>query len=218
MQGKLEPGAGTIIEIGTGKGGMAMVQNWMRNLPSDNGMVLQADPYIQNLGKNNNQDLVFAGPEYTGFVMRNGMGVIKFKYIPALDPHDANDVVNPVVPLSKAIGGHRLSSYMFILDDITNTDSDNICELMYGPDWDTRKSVLVGKLPYMGNMTLGGGAWQRSSNHPGYEVMFEKRHKAYFVKDVTKSLLIKPINPFTGVPIYDPFFGNAQDRLKFADV
>ena len=191
------------ITIKTGRGGMAMVNSWLRNTPSEHGMLLSADKYIDNQG---GIDQVFKAPEFTGWRMANGLGTVKFELAPGLDPVDANPQVNPVVAGAKGIGGNRLSSYMFIIDDITDYDSDNIVELVYGPDWDTRISVIQGKMAYMGDRQFNN-RWQRSSHHPGFEVFMEKRHKAYWVKDVTKSLLIKPINPTTGRPIYDPYFG-----------
>jgi hypothetical protein len=48
------------------------------------------------------------------------------------------------------------------------------------------------------------GPWQSSNNGPGFEVYIEKRMKAYHIKDITRSLLIKPYNPFTGKPIFEP--------------
>jgi hypothetical protein len=133
--------------------------------------------------------------------MANGYGKIMFKLNPALDPVDANEKINPIVPFSNNIGGHRLSSYMFIIADITENGSDNIVELIYKPDWDFSKSVEVGKLPYM-NQPMYNGAHIKSSNHPGFKVTMVKKHKAYFLKDATKSLLIKPLNPYTGKPLF----------------
>ena len=46
------------------------------------------------------------------------LGKLEFELAPGLDPIDANDHINPIVPLSNGtIGGHRLSSYMFIIED-----------------------------------------------------------------------------------------------------
>ena len=126
--------------------------------------------------------------------------------VPGLDPTDANPQINPVVPMSNGIGGHRLSSYMIIIEDITNNASGNIVELVYQNDWDFQKRVIVGKLPYLGQPRFNGGVFNSANHHPGYQMIMEKRDKAYWVKDITKSLLIKPINPFTGRAIYDGYF------------
>lgn len=206
LKDKVEPFSGNVIKIATGRGGYAWVKNQLRGLPSSFGMVWSADNYVQGANKSGtNQDLHFASPDFVSYDMANGYGRVEFVLNPALDPVDANEKVNPMVPVSNGIGGHRLSSYMFIITDITQQDSDNVIELVYGPDWDTEKSVIVGKLPYMGQARMNG-AYQRSNSHPGFQVMLEKRHKAYFLKDATKSLLIKPINPYTGRPIFTGYF------------
>lgn len=190
--------------IKTGKGGLSMVKNWLRNKPGALGMITNSDAYIQGLGKNNNKNLTLHVPEFTGWSMANGMGTIRFELAPALDPIDANPQVNPKVPASKGIGGYRLSSYMFIIDDISNSAEGNIVELVYGPDWDFTKRSISGKMDYMGKQNF-----RSASHHPGFEVFMEKRHKGYWVKDVTKSLLIKPINPNTGRPLYSSYFLNS---------
>lgn len=200
LMGKEDFDPGSEFVIKTGRGGLAMVRNWLRYMPGNNGMLTDSKDYIRGLGQNANKNLIIDLPEFTGWSMKNGMGTIRFELAPGLDPHDANPQVNPVVPASKGIGGHRLSSYMFIIDDITNSMEGNIYELLYGPDWDFRKRHISGKLNYM-----GGDNFASASHHPGFEVFLEKRHKAYWVKDITKSLLIKPINPFTGREIYSSY-------------
>lgn len=201
---RVEKYSGNVIRIKTGYGGLAWIQNMLRRQPQKHGMVIQANDYIQGIGKDN-QMLHWTNPNFVSWDMGNGLGRIEFELAPGLDPIDANEMINPMVPLSKGIGGHRLSSYMFIIDDITNT-GDNVVELVDSEDWDLRHSFIQGKLPYPFKGLAGGGSWQRSNHHPGFEVYLEKRHKAYWVKDVTKSLLIKPINPFTGRAIYDGFY------------
>ncbi len=200
LVGKEDFDPGSEFVIKTGRGGLAMVRNWLRYIPGNNGMITDSKDYTRNHGSQHNKNLIFDAPEYTGWSMRNGMGTIKFELAPGLDPTDANMQVNPVIPASKGIGGHRLSSYMFIIDDITNSMDGNIYELLYGPDWDISKRHISGKLNYMGTDNFAS-----AGHHPGFEVFLEKRHKAYWVKDITKSLLIKPINPFTGREIYSSY-------------
>jgi hypothetical protein len=202
IKGKVTPFSGNVITLKCGQGALQLIKNQLNKLPSRSGMVMQANDYIEGIGKNNNQSLKWTNPNIDSWEMENGLGTIKFELAAGLDPIDANDFINPIVPLSNGtLGGHRLSSYMFIIDDITS-GTDNVLELVYGNDWDMTHSVHQGKLAYPGNEN-GKGSWQRGSNHPGFEVYMEQRHKAYFVKDVTKSLLIKPINPFTNKPIYE---------------
>lgn len=203
LKDKIEPFKNNnVIEVTTGRGGLALIKRWLRSIPSQHGLVWNAEPFVQgtsNSGKN--QELHFATPDFVSWDMANGYGKVVFRLNPALDPVDANERINPIVPFSNNIGGHRLSSYMFIISDITENGSDNIVELIYKPDWDFTKSVEVGKLPYM-NQPMYNGAFIKSSNHPGFKVTMTKKHKAYFLKDATKSLLIKPLNPYTGKPLF----------------
>lgn len=209
LKDRIEPFGSTqnVIQIVTGRGGFALAKSWMRGLPSQNGLVWNADKFVQGANASGpNQSLHFATPDFISYDMMNGYGRVEFHLNPGLDPIEANEYVNPIVPISNNIGGHRLSSYMFMISDIIeNGDNGNVLELVYGPDWDFEKSVIVGKLPYMGQSRYNG-AYQRSNHHPGYKVILEKRHKAYFLKDATKSLLIKPLNPRTGRPIFSGFF------------
>lgn len=205
LKDRIEPFRNNVIKIRTGQGGYAMVKHWLRKLPSQGGFMLQGNEFLQNKGSNN-QKMHWATPEIVSWDLSNGYGKVVFELAPALDPVDANPLVNPIVPLSNTIGGHRLSSYMFIIDDLTEFESDNIVELVYGYDWDITKRVNVGKLNYMGAPSYNGAFITSTPHHPGYEIFMEKRHKAYFLKDPTKSLLIKPINPFTNRPIFSVYF------------
>lgn len=206
---RVEKYNGNVIKIKTGYGGLAWIQNMLRRQPQKHGMVLQANDYISGINKSNggygNQGLHWTNPNFVSWDMGNGLGRIEFELAPGLDPIDANEMINPMVPVSKGIGGHRLSSYIFIIDDITNT-GDNVVELVDKYDWDVTHRVIQGKMAYPFKGLNSGNSHLSASNHPGFEVYLEKKHKAYWVKDITKSLIIKPINPFTQRPIYDGFY------------
>lgn len=198
LQGKVTPFSGNVIRIRTGMGGLAWVKAQLRKLPAQYGMVWNADKTIQGTG----QSLHFATPDFTSYDLPSGLGKLVFEHAPALDPEYANSSVNPIVPLSGEIGGHRLSSYMFLIDDLSvNAEGGNILELVCDGDWDFSKQVIVGKLPYMG-VSKSMNEWEGSHLGPGFDVYLTKKHKAYFLKDPTRSLIIKPINPFTGMPIF----------------
>lgn len=202
IKDKVVPFGGNVITIKLGQGALQLIKNQINKLPAQSGMVINANDFIDNIGKAKNQELGWSNPNFNSWEMSNGLGTLKFELVPALDPIDANEAINPTIPLSNGtVGGHRLSSYMMIIDDLTDSASDNVLELVYGADWDMRHSYHEGKLPYMDKKA--GASWSRGSNHPGFEVYLEQRHKAYFVKDTTKSLLIKPINPYTNKPIYE---------------
>lgn len=200
-----EPFANSLeTTITVGRGMYALLRNQLNKRPREAGAVIQAQDVLKGLGKDN-RHLTYDPLQVDSWVMSNGYGVVHMKIHPGLDPHDANDLINPMVTVAKSVGAHRLSSYMIIVDDITNSDGGNICELVPKHGFDMQQRVVVGKLNYLGSPNYGG-VFHSAGNHPGYEMYIEKRDKAYFVKDITKSLLIKPINERTGRPIYDGFF------------
>ena len=194
--------SGPVVVIKTGKGGMALIQGLLRALPANNGLVWSTDKIIGGLGSNN-AALHFETPKFTSYSMMSGLATLRFEYEVSLDPQTANEAINPIVPVQRGIGGNRLSSYIFIIEDLAaNTRDANVCEMLYGPDWDVRKSVLQGKLAYPG-LNASGATWLRANHGPGFQVILEQKHKMYWLKDPTRSLVIKPINPRTGKPIFE---------------
>ena len=198
-----------VFTVRTGRGGYANATHQISKLPAQLGVLMDASStnFVQGFG-GDNAHLKVATPTYDMYRMRNGYGWLKFEIDPALDPVVANDITNPVLPYTNQIGGSRLSSYIYIIEDLMGAyQSDNVCEIVYKHDWDIRGSVNQGNLAYMGAPTFKGGMWQRSSNHPGFEVIFQQRHKAYVIKDTTRALTIVPLNPFTNKPIFSTLFG-----------
>lgn len=194
------------ITIKVGIGMYTLLRSQLNKRPVQAGAVVQATDLVAGLGKGDNKHLRYNPLQIDSWEMANGYGTVTMELVPGLDPIDANEQVNPMVSVSPTAGAHRLSSYMIIIEDITNNESGNIIELVHGQDWDFQKRVIVGKLNYLGAPVFGNGTFLSSSHHPGYQMIMEKRDKAYWVKDVTKSLLIKPYNPYTGRPIYDGYF------------
>jgi len=206
LEGKMEYNptmSGPTVVIKSGRGGIAAIQDLLLKLPASSGLLWTVDGIVQGIGKNGNAQLHFETPSFVSWRMRSGLATLRFEYEASLDPQTANDSINPIVPVNRGVSGLRLSSYIYIIEDLSAmTSGSNVKEMIYGPDWDVRKSVVVGKLDYPG-LGNGGGVWQRSNNGPGFEVMFEQRHKAYWLVDPTKSLVIKPFNPKTGKPIFE---------------
>ena len=199
VKDKIDPYGTNELIIGTGRAGLKLVR------PQILERVKQAGLFIDDQGRyiqgKDNQALLFDGPNFLGY--RWEFGIIKFVHVPALDPIVANDWENPLY------GGERLSSYIFIIDDLS-AEGDNVHEIVYGPEWDFNWRYINGKMNYLDAKSNGSGSmapFQSSSQHPGFQVFMEKRHKAYWIKDITKSLLIKPINPRTGRPIFEPIYG-----------
>lgn len=196
IKDKIDPYGTNVIRIGTGLGGLKLVRKQILDVAQQGGFTWESDRYVKGA---DNQKLHFDGPQFMSYRMT--FGVVEFVHVPSLDPIEANDLENPF------FDGHRLSSYMFIVDDLTG-NNDNIHEIVYGSDYDFHHFYINGRMNYMDNPNGGGqrGSYQASNLGPGFEVYMEKRHKAYWVKDITKSLLIKPFNPFTGKPLFEPVY------------
>lgn len=199
LKDKIDPYGQNVIKIGTGLGGLKLVRGQILDVVQASGLQFQHDRYVKGT---DNQKLYFDAPNFISY--RMSFGIVEFVHIPALDPIQANNLENPIVD------SHRLSSYMFIIDDLT-AQNDNIHEIVYGPNFDFNHFYVNGRMNYMDSPTFGNsrpGPYQSSGpGVPGFEVYIEKRHKAYWVKDPTKSLLIKPFNPYTGRPLFEPYFG-----------
>lgn len=193
LKDKIDPYGQNEIVIGTGLGGMKLVRNQLGQQANSAGIVFDSERYVKG---NDNMNLTLDLPHFIKY--RMAFGWVRFEYVPAFDPIAANDIENPMVD------GHRLSSYMFVIDDLT-AQNDNIYEIVYGPDFDFHHRYINGRMNYMDSPNMKG-AFQSSNNGPGFEVYIEKRLKAYHIKDITRSLLIKPYNPYTGKPLFEPVF------------
>ena len=113
---------------------------------------------------------------------------MEFVYNPALDPVHDNDIDNPI------IDGYRLSSYSFIIFDITDQGSDNIKLMRRKYDHELRWRYENGKMDYMGRRS----GFQSSGGNYGFKCLFEQRKKSIWVKDASKVLKIVMVNPRTG--------------------
>lgn len=199
VKDKIDPYGTNVLTVGTGRAGLKLVRPQILERVKQAGLFID-DGGGRYLKGNDNQKMYADLPNFLSY--RWEFGIIQFVHVPALDPIIANDWENPIY------GGERLSSYMFVIDDLS-AEGDNVYEIVYGPDWDFSHRFINGKMNYLdvksGQSSFA--AFQSSSHHPGFEVFMEKRHKAYWIKDITKSLLIKPINPRTGRPIFEPIFG-----------
>lgn len=197
--------AGPEVVLKTGKGGLGIVHKFIEKLPAQAGLLWSTEGIIKGIGGDNRR-LGFDAPRFDRWVADSGIRY-RVVYEPSLDPISANPIINPIVPLQSGVGGHHLSSYIFIIEDLAaNNDSvdggSNVYELFYRPDWEMRKSYTNGKLAYPGSEDANGN-WHRQPGIPGFEVTLELRNKAFWLKDPTRSLVLKPNNPFTGKPIFE---------------
>ena len=193
----IEPFSDNIIDIYTGFGGINLVNRLLSGMPSKYGMMIDSDPYIQGKSSTGrNQSLHFSTPTFTS--AQTDIGRVRFIYKPSFDPVQANEFENPIV------NGFRLSSYLFMITDITGSN-DNIYELKYRPDNEFRWIYENGKSNYVGSPVKFAGKLDASY---GFRVGMTLRHKAYWVSDPTRSFMLIPYNPRTGVP-----FG--QDYMEY---
>lgn len=112
---------------------------------------------------------------------------IEIEVNPAFDAPSANDIVNPMVD------GYRLSSYSFIIFDITEGDADNIQLLKSYNDRGLQWNYQNGTMDY-----LGRNGYQSNGNFAGCRVNMWQKYPAIFVKDPTKIFKMVMRNPVTG--------------------
>lgn len=173
--------------VQTGMGGMRLVNEAIKREAANSGLVIQAASN-NGIGAISGQgmDLGF-GFAYTSYVIPF-LANVKFVLNPAFDNIHTSDIENPV------IDGHPLSSYSFIIFDITDTGNDNIFMLKLKWDNQLKWWYQNGTMDYMGK-TQG---FASSGNFNGYRVMMTQTMPAIWVKDPTKVLKIVMRNPITG--------------------
>jgi len=173
--------------VQTGIGGMRLVNEAIKNEAGNAGLVIQAatDNGIGAVtGKG--MDLGF-GYAYTRIIIPF-LAELVFKINPAFDNIHTNDIENPI------IDGNPLSSYSFIIFDVTDNTNDNIYLLKLNWDNQLRWWYQNGTMDYMGRTN----GFASSGNFNGYRVMMEQTMPAIWVKDPTKVLKIVMKNPITG--------------------
>jgi hypothetical protein len=172
------------IIVQTGMAGMRMVNEAIKAEAMGAGLVIQAADIgaITNKG----MDLGF-GFAFTSYVIPF-LANVKFVLNPAFDNLHTNDIENPI------IDGFPLSSYSFIVFDITDTGNDNIFLLKLKWDNQLKWWYQNGTMDYMGRT----GGFQSSGQFNGYRVYMTQTMPALWVKDATKVLKIVMRNPITG--------------------
>ena len=171
--------------VQTGIGGMQLVNAAIAAKAKDaNNMVTNAD----NIGAvtGSGMDLGF-GFAYTSMVIPF-LANVKFVLNPAFDNLHTNDIENPLVD------GRPLSSYSFIIFDVTDEGNDNIFLLKLSWDNQLKWFYQNGTMDYMGR-TQG---FASSGHFNGYRVMMTQTMPSVWVKDPTKVLKIVMRNPVTG--------------------
>jgi hypothetical protein len=172
------------IIVQTGMAGMRLVNEAIKKEAFSAGLLLHATDMGAITGKGMDLNFGFAFTSYTIPFLAN----VKFVLNPAFDNVHTNDIENPV------IDGFPLSSYNFIVFDITESGSDNIKLLKLNWDNQLKWFYQNGTMDYMGR-TQG---FASSGNFNGYRVFMTQTMPAIWVKDPTKVLKIVMKNPITG--------------------
>jgi hypothetical protein len=172
------------IIVQTGMGGMAMVTAAIKKEALGAGLVVNASDIGAITGTGMNLDFGFAFTSYTIPYLAN----VQFVLNPAFDNIHTSDLENPI------IDGFPLSSYNFIVFDITDNVNDNIYKLELSWDKELKWFYENGTMDYMGR-TQG---FQSNGRFNGYRVFMTQTMPAVWVKDPTKVLKIVMRNPITG--------------------
>jgi hypothetical protein len=188
-QGKVElegPDPRRTLIVQTGIGGMKLVNDAIATEAAGLGST-----YVTNMDQNgmvtgSGMDLGF-GYAFTSYVIPF-LANVRFVLNPAFDNLHTNDIENPL------IDGRPLSSYSFIIFDITESGNDNIHLLKLSWDNQLKWFYQNGTMDYMGR-TQG---FASSGNFNGYRVMMTQTMPSIWVKDPTKVLKIVMKNPVTG--------------------
>ncbi len=172
------------LVVQTGMGGMQLINTAIKQEAVNSGLVINASQIGAITGSGLDLDFGFAYTSFTIPFLAN----VKFVLNPAFDNVHTNDIENPI------INGRPLSSYSFIIFDITDSGNDNIFLLKL--EWDNQLKWWYqnGTMDYMGR-TQG---FQSAGQFNGYRVMMSQTMPAIWVKDPTKVLKIVMRNPITG--------------------
>jgi len=172
------------LVVQTGLGGMKLVNEAIKKEAINSGLVINASEIGAITGRGMDLNFGFAYTQYVIPFLAN----VKFVLNPAFDNIHTNDIENPI------IDGFPLSSYNFIIFDITANTNDNIFLLKLSWDNQLKWFYQNGTMDYMGR-TQG---FQSSGNFNGYRVFMTQTMPAIWVKDPTKVLKIVMRNPVTG--------------------
>lgn len=175
------------ILIQTGIGGMQMVNEAIKREAANSGLLISAAEK-DGIGAIKGQGMHLGfGFAYTSYVIPF-LANVEFVINPAFDNVHTNDIENPI------IDGHPLSSYSFIVFDVTDGPNDNIYMLKLKWDNQLKWWYQNGNMDYMGRTT----GFQSSGRFNGFEVFMTQVMPAIWVKDPTKVLKIVMRNPITG--------------------
>ena len=126
--------------VQTGMGGMKQVNEAILKLAVNSGLVINAAQIGAITGSGMDLNFGFAYTSYTIPFLAN----VKFVLNPAFDNVHTNDIENPI------IDGFPLSSYSYIVFDVTDSGNDNIFLLKLSWDNQLKWWYQNGTMDYMG--------------------------------------------------------------------
>lgn len=169
--------------VQTGLAGMKQMNAAIRQYAINSGLVQNAHELGAISGKAMDLDFGYSFTSYTIPFLAN----LKFVINPAFDNVEANEIENPIV------NGFRLSSYSYIIFDITDRGSDNIRMMRDANDHSFHWMYQNGTSDYMGRTS----GFQSSGDFSGYKVKMFQKQGALVVLDPTRLLKIVARNPIT---------------------
>ena len=186
FNGKVEfkgPDSQRKIIVQTGIAGFKMVSEAIKREAVNSGLIVNASEIGAISGKALDLDFGYAYTSYNIPFLAN----VKFVLNPAFDNVHTNDIENPI------IDGFPLSSYNFIIFDVTDNTQDNIFLLKLKWDNQLKWFYQNGTMDYMGRNGFNSGGMFN-----GYKVYMSQNMPAIWVKDPTKVLKLVMRNPVTG--------------------
>ena len=188
-QGKVElegPDPKRTLIVQTGIGGMKLVNDAIAKEAAGLGSAYVTNTDQIGMVTGSGMDLGF-GYAFTSYVIPF-LANVRFVLNPAFDNLHTSDIENPL------IDGRPLSSYSFIIFDVTDSGNDNIHLLKLSWDNQLKWFYQNGTMDYMGR-TQG---FNSSGQFNGYRVYMTQTMPSVWVKDPTKVLKIVMKNPVTG--------------------
>ena len=172
--------------VHTGMGGFTLVQNAIASKVVASGLQVQAAANAGIGAISGTPMSLHFGYAYSGITFPF-LANVTFVINPSLDNYNTNDIENPI------IDGFPLSSYSFIIYDVTNNTNDNIYMLKWANDHELKWFYQNGTMDYLGRKT----GFQSSGNFSGFRVFMSQRYPGIWVKDPTRIMKIVMKNPIT---------------------
>jgi hypothetical protein len=174
------------IVVQTGIAGMQLINTAIAKEAGSAGYVIQAAEN-NGIGAIKGQGMKLSYGSAFIRIQIPFLANLTFQINSAFDNVNTNDIENPL------INGYPLSSYSFIIFDVTDNTDNNIVLLKKEIDSELRWRYINGTFDY-----LGRNGFQSSGDFSGFKMRMEQAYQAVWVKDSSKLLKIVMKNPVTG--------------------